>query len=107
MSSKALFLHVPVDVINIVNGPGPKRWNQAVTELAHRLQSDEQARIEVEFTLSTGASERTFKRTLTLSELQHYDADDPHCCVQATLNDRMLYGIYSPSRRSGMFDFFE
>jgi hypothetical protein len=58
-----LLAHIPVDNVDIVNGPAYPVWQQLMAELAHKPY------VLAEFTLKTAASKQTFRRTLEVTEI--------------------------------------
>jgi len=113
MPSTALFVHVPVDKIVIINGPGPKWLVQAIGDLNTRLtapHANGTVYTEMEFTLRTGASDSTFRRKLKvtafdISDLRRDDFGglDKEYSFVARLNGHAVFGYYNPKGRTGFF----
>ncbi|HEY0965001.1 MAG TPA: hypothetical protein VGE13_00800 [Candidatus Saccharimonadales bacterium] len=111
MPSKAHFVHVPVDRVEICNGPGPVIWVKTVALLhANMFQEIPLPDIEVddlEFTLRTSASSKTFRRKLKITsadvDIIDFGEVDVEVGFTAIFNRQIASGIYNPGRRTGWF----
>lgn len=114
MPSNALLVHVPVDQVEIINGPGPMWFVQVVADLYAQLlvpHATGTVYAELEFTLRTGASASTFRRKLKLTAID-MDGDvtrddfgdlDRECSFTARFDGHSVSGQYNPKRRTGRF----
>lgn len=116
MPSTELFVHVPVDYIDIVNGPGPMWLVQVVADLYVRKARAMNVALatceysEVEFTLKTLASNTPFRRKLKIAEFELGDVEqkdfgnlDRDCMFTAVFSGQVVSGMYNPKRRTGDF----
>ena len=110
MSSNALFVHVPVDRVQIVDGPALERI------LFARLQRElEEARLEgffassdgkmrytrLKFTLRTSASQEPFGRDIPMASIG--EPEDGVVQFTALFCDKVVSGVYDTRTRTGWF----
>lgn len=72
MSPSALFVHVPVDRLTIVNGPSAQVMHHHYIRLLG-MPADSTAYEQVVFTFRTAASSQTFKRFVRLANITPND----------------------------------
>jgi hypothetical protein len=92
-----IMAHVPVDEIQIVNGPGVTRCLKIVDELTY------ESYVKQRFTLTTYASAQPFVRDLRIATI--FDVqNDGSFTFTALFGENIVSGIYSPRTREGWFD---
>lgn len=111
MPSNALLVHVPVDQIEICNGPGPMWLVPVIADLYTRLtvvHATGTVFVEVKFTLRTPASDRRFRRTLRITAFDIGDIRrddfgdlDRDCSFTARFDGQRVAGRYNLKRRTG------
>ena len=90
-----LVVAVPVDMIQIVDGPRFKRMHSAM----FRLEYEEH--VKQLFTLMTPASDSLFQRELLLASV--YDGEHGFFRFTALFCDKTVSGNYNPRTRNGWF----
>jgi len=95
-----LVVHVPVDTIEIVNGPGTVLSMQLMELLSGTLNRLEY--VIQEFTLKTAASMSTFRRTLKIYTIFNVKSDGTYDFT-AIFSGRIVSGSYNPRTRKGYF----
>lgn len=116
MPSQAMLVHVPVDEIEIISGPGPMWLVQVIADLYMRKSRiahvADAVYAEVEFTLKTLASNTSFRRKLRIAEFELGDVDpkedfgnlDRDCFFTAVFNGEVVSGTYNLKHRTGWFN---
>lgn len=92
-------MKVPVDRVTIRNGPSMAE----ILRLHDSIESDEVDRPSVRFTLTTPASLKIFKRSISLRSIKLVD-DYTFGFVADTPNGS-IKGQYNPRVRGGYFEF--
>jgi hypothetical protein len=116
MPSTALFVHVPVDSVEIVDGPGSTWVTEIIPDYYERLTGQDHTlsaiSIEVALTLRTDASGLTFRRKLKLTAfgigvMVHFASDslslNRDCPFTARFSGHNVSGYYNPQERKGHF----
>lgn len=103
MSARPIYAHVPVDRVEIVNGPSAETLREVMRNLAVPLSSSSfrSAYIGRHFTLRTHASGFEFIRTVRLSVIS--EVFDNNFEFTADFAGQIVQGDYSATSRWGGF----
>jgi len=105
MTTTALFVHVPVDKIEICKGPRACRWIDAIMITRRRqFNVDPDIYAEVEFTLKTAASKMSFKRKIKLALIDTSNKHSRDYYFAAIFNGQVVSGYYNPDTQTGWFN---
>lgn len=105
MSSNALFVHVPVDRVDIINGPGASKCLEIKAQLDDLRYDDfgnSPVYVEQAFTLHTAASERFFGRKIKLAAI--FDVTDHDFEFTAVFCGEVISGVYDFHKKVGWFN---
>ena len=96
-NTRELVAAVPVDMIDIVDGPRFRRMVDVMLRLHHEEY------VKQLFTLTTPASDSRFQRDLLLASVYGYDK---HGFFQFTaiFCGQIVSGVYNPDTRNGWFN---
>lgn len=103
MSASTMLVHVPVDEIEIVQGP----LKMADLFFFMGLSQEKKGEgIEMDVILRTTASGRLFKRKLTITSvprIAHGRRGDDHVTIVGTFAGHQIEGVYHTKTRKGSF----
>lgn len=102
MPSTALFVHVPVDKIEIFSGPGSREWIEISQQLSLPRTAAHESYVEHTFRLRTAASKRLFSRKLKLTSISLPLQNYSHLFTAIFCN-QAVSGVYSTQARAGWF----
>lgn len=104
-SSVALFMHIPVDKVELVNGPSHNEWSTVFEVIDNQLEEAGYsswrviAGVEVDLSMQTPASSLIFKRTVTVKNGYAFHGDGFYfkgiCCGQ------QVEGFFNKRSRDG------
>lgn len=92
-----LVVAVPVDKIDIVDGPRFRRM------LDNKFRLDSEEYVKQLFTLMTLASASPFQRELSLAAIYNYDGERGYFQFTAVFCGKVVSGEYNPRSRTGSF----
>ena len=103
-SSTALFIHVPVNTVELVNGPGQNEWSDIFEVIDYQLEEADYdwrviTGVEVELAMQTPASGLIFKRKVTIKNGYSFHGDGFY--FKGIFCGQLVNGFFNKRSRDG------
>lgn len=100
-STAPVMMHVLVDEVQIVRGPGRDAWWDFAFDLGDSLMDDDTSTVKVDFIIRTDASTHTYRRSFDVSRIA-FSRDESEVTFTIKFSGRELLGRQNTRTRAGL-----